>query len=516
MAELKSDQNPCCLYRPGPSTKRLVFPNDTSWAPPWTPVRFRTAGKYDIADDHSTYRPESIDEYLPGARLFALSRDPVARIVSALSFFLHKTTQDYANTWHQTPPELQGHLWNSVAWQFDVPAAKVPLEIAEWQREGTRLQHANASVALAAIEERFDLVLLTERLPESLVLLRALLCWDWTDIILQGEPLTQVQQGHLRAAAASPNRARANMPLDNATTDRLLQLNGLDVRLHAQSVTKFERLIESYGPAFPDDVALYKRFAFAFQVVCLGCCADNEAQSTPRGVPPALEHLQCGSFMPTCQMLVKPFTWNCSGANHTAASVATARMAEQSLLDVLESCGPDLQNVTACRRTQYPQHFYCYTGEMCMKRWKPRLLNRDLGTRRKPMLEFNITCTAEQCGPATKLSGASQRHQVLGQSATSPLPRNNSRNIPRPFSPDAQYRPTTAVAQASQLHDRSRRSQHELRVAARAAAHPASHSSLSSSWLPSLQLPSSRQARGCHPTCVAGHTDHKKGGRRAL
>ena len=371
---------------------------DTAWKPPWKPVPFRTPGKYDIADDHSTYRPDFIDEYLPGARLLAISRDPLARVISALSMFLKKNSEEYANTWQQTPPGLQAAIWNSVAWQFDVPAARVPLKIKDWQREGVRLQNADASAALAAIEERFDLVLLTERLPESLVLLRALLCWDWTDVILQGEPLTPAQQDHSRAAAADPKRAHAKYPPDDATAHRFLQLNGLDVRLHAQSVAKFERLVESYGPAFPDDVALYLRFSFAFQVVCLGCCAESKAQSTPKGVPPALEHLRCGSFMPTCNALVKPFTWKCSGARHAEASVATARTAEKSLLDVLESCGTDLQNVTACRRTQHSQHSYCHTGEMCTKGWAPPLSNRVFGT--KPTLEFNIACTAPQCGTA--------------------------------------------------------------------------------------------------------------------
>ena len=82
-----------------------VLYNVSSKSPEWLPARrwrppdhhihgaevrpraFDGESPYDIADDHSTWSPRSVDERLPGARLITISRDPLQRVVSALSFF---------------------------------------------------------------------------------------------------------------------------------------------------------------------------------------------------------------------------------------------------------------------------------------------------------------------------------------------------------------------------------------------------------------------------------------------
>ena len=55
-----------------------------------------------------------------------------------------------------------------------------------------KLIAADVSGAVGALRERFSLVLLTERLTESVVLLRSMLCWRWCDVLLQAPlpPLT--------------------------------------------------------------------------------------------------------------------------------------------------------------------------------------------------------------------------------------------------------------------------------------------------------------------------------------
>ena len=55
-----------------------------------------------------------------------------------------------------------------------------------------KLIAADVSGAVGALRERFSLVLLTERLTESVVLLRSMLCWRWRDVLLQAPlpPLT--------------------------------------------------------------------------------------------------------------------------------------------------------------------------------------------------------------------------------------------------------------------------------------------------------------------------------------
>ena len=71
---------------------------------------------------------------------------------------------------------------------------RAKLTLSKWQLAGARMAIANMTEALRAVRERFSLVLRTERMAESMVLLRSVLCWRWSDVILQGAPLSSAQQ----------------------------------------------------------------------------------------------------------------------------------------------------------------------------------------------------------------------------------------------------------------------------------------------------------------------------------
>lgn len=172
---------------------------------------------YDVAYDHSTMDVPALRRHLPGARCFTSSREVVSRIVSAIALFRDEATaQTYFNGCRKlTPRNLcagpfsdaarlsrnNHRIWNSVAWQLGAPLPR-----ADFTPTGRDvLDDAAARLARIPVDryerfvegpgnDTFALVLLVERLDESLVLLRSLLCWRWVDIITEEPPLAPMMQ----------------------------------------------------------------------------------------------------------------------------------------------------------------------------------------------------------------------------------------------------------------------------------------------------------------------------------
>lgn len=325
-------------------------------------VRPRTrAGEspYDIADDHSTWDPGIIDAQLPGARLITVSRDPLQRVISALSFFWGITdARAYLANMRRFTRADDFRVWNSVAWQLGVEAAREPLPNAnDTENFVRRLVAADLSDVTRTLRERFALVMVTEAMTASVVLLRSLLCWRWRDVLLQGPPLTPTQQDHRVSRRAEPK------PLDAAAAQRLRELNTLDERVHHEAKVLFARTVQRYGgaAALARDSLLHWRFSHAFKTVCLACCDGRVARETPRStLPLPLQTLKCKQFLPTCVALTDGGRAGALSCAQPQASppldssahreqFAEADAAEEALLKIITGCGSQqFANVTVC------------------------------------------------------------------------------------------------------------------------------------------------------------------------
>ena len=106
------------------------------WRPPdcnW-PVRRVPAGSspFHYAGDHSSYMPDQIREYLPGARMVTVSREPLGSAISAISLFFEGMPLDKfvdRATTNSLARKDQVVSVNSVAFQLGVPAAAEPLPL---------------------------------------------------------------------------------------------------------------------------------------------------------------------------------------------------------------------------------------------------------------------------------------------------------------------------------------------------------------------------------------------------
>uniref|UniRef100_A0A6A7FUN6 Galactosylceramide sulfotransferase-like n=2 Tax=Hirondellea gigas TaxID=1518452 RepID=A0A6A7FUN6_9CRUS len=88
--------------------------------------------------------------------------------------------------------------------------------------------------AIDEADKLFDIVMISERIDESLILLKELLCWDYSDVVF-----------------FTKNARRDDMKphMSEAATEKLRELNSGDVLLYDHFLSKHERIVNKYGIA---------------------------------------------------------------------------------------------------------------------------------------------------------------------------------------------------------------------------------------------------------------------------
>lgn len=94
------------------------------------------------------------------------------------------------------------------------------------------LTAAETTRAIGIADSIFDLVMIVERLDESLILLKELLCWDYKDIIFFPKNARTKESKH---------------PLSAFLVQKIRELNSGDVLLYDHFLVKHERAVLQYG-----------------------------------------------------------------------------------------------------------------------------------------------------------------------------------------------------------------------------------------------------------------------------
>ena len=140
---------------------------------------------------------------------------------------------------------------NYVAYEFGFDLDRV-------KNESYVLQH------LQYINRTFEVVLITERFAESLILLKRKMCWTYKDIIYI----------HLRNSH-SQEKVYANQLLENHR-----KWTKVDYLIYDMFRTRHERLVEQGGPAFTKEVATFERILHSVRQFCLHISHMIEKRNT--------------------------------------------------------------------------------------------------------------------------------------------------------------------------------------------------------------------------------------------
>ena len=265
-------------------------------------------------------------------------------------------------------------IWNSVAWQMGV--ALPAIDLGDSAKSAAALSKVDATTVARAVEgdgaETFALTILTEKYDESLVLLRALLCWRWLDVLTPGPPLNQPQQSSAARLKKTGKRAAAvtNSTIDRVIDETIVALNPLDAAIHDAAVRRFAKHVASYGgeAVFARDVRFFRRFRTAVAVACLRCAAPAGANKPA----PAYGAIPCAALRDACADLqLRAAFPPAVEANDGAAAIRNAILArrrneaaaEAAIVRLIDGCEAHMALVKVCPRNKAN----CASGEVCTR-----------------------------------------------------------------------------------------------------------------------------------------------------
>ncbi|KAG7154440.1 Galactose-3-O-sulfotransferase 3-like [Homarus americanus] len=128
---------------------------------------------------HMKWDHQQVKKVMPLDTAFvSIVRDPIELFESLYTYVkmdkaYHMTVEEFALNVSIDAPRHLGYIgYNQMVWDFGIPD----------QKQIYNLTHVSQLVREA--EEKFDLVMVAERMEESQVLLSHLLCWDLRDVIV--------------------------------------------------------------------------------------------------------------------------------------------------------------------------------------------------------------------------------------------------------------------------------------------------------------------------------------------
>lgn len=103
------------------------------------------------------------------------------------------------------------------------------------------------------LDEKMALVLITEYFDESLLLMKQMFCWNFTDILY-----------------VKKRQQPSKIVLDKATRKEILSRSAPDVALYNHFLRVFWRKVEEYGPTFQEDLKTFRNLLNETWDKCIG------------------------------------------------------------------------------------------------------------------------------------------------------------------------------------------------------------------------------------------------------
>ncbi|XP_035232699.1 galactosylceramide sulfotransferase-like [Stegodyphus dumicola] len=205
------------LGHPAPFSRVMVVP-------PRLPI-------YNILAHHTRLDYREIKSIMPHNTVFiTIIRDPVQIFES--SFAYYRLEKFYGSDLHKFIQLLPNATKDFVNKRYK---GKFGANQMFFDLGGNPDVSSNQTMILPyldQLESWFDLVLVADRMDESLILLRHLMCWDIDDVVT------------FKLNARSPKYKSA---LNDEEKSRLRKLNYADVLLYNRFLTKFEKQVEAFG-----------------------------------------------------------------------------------------------------------------------------------------------------------------------------------------------------------------------------------------------------------------------------
>ncbi|XP_029301977.1 galactose-3-O-sulfotransferase 2 [Cottoperca gobio] len=210
----------------------LGLPGSLALHSTWKGVSSRSVREFHIMCNHMRFRKSEVAKVMPEDTFyFSILRHPVAMMESIFIYYksipaFHKThsLDDFLdNSWRNYNSSVTNNHYahNIVAFDFgfdnNVAAGAEDLE-------------ERASIAVAAIERDFHLILISEYFDESMILLKHALCWSLEDVV---------------SFKLNSRSEQTRHPLLTNTAEKIKRWNALDWRIYLHFNTTFWHKVDS-------------------------------------------------------------------------------------------------------------------------------------------------------------------------------------------------------------------------------------------------------------------------------
>ena len=214
------------------------------------------SGSFDILAHHARYNRPEMEAVVPDATYVTIIRDPVSQFESAFAYYdiakkLGLSRYDNPLAEFMKKPRTYFNMRTfDYYWQILRNSQIYDLGL-------NHADHDNECVVdskISTLERELDLVMLTEYFPESLILLKKLLCWDFEDILYVSNRVRS-------------SKYRVDLPTD--LKDKIRQWNSADRKLYEHFNKTFWRRVKEYGPEFSKDLAIFRRKQLEVREECI-------------------------------------------------------------------------------------------------------------------------------------------------------------------------------------------------------------------------------------------------------
>ena len=221
---------------------------------------------FDMLVNHAMFNRSEMEKVIPRAVFFTTLRDPVSQFESAFAFYRQAERLGI-----KTSNPISTFLSNPKSFRIrDNVLPKDQLQNGQLYDLGLRQSDFNDTFEIKQkikqLENEFDLVMITEYMDESFILLKRMLCWE-TDDIVYAPKLVRT------------SKSRYNM--SGSTRMRILEWNHGDVLLHDHFNQTLWRKIREYGPGFRRDLNEFRNRMSKITTMCSKEELDHDNVTRP-------------------------------------------------------------------------------------------------------------------------------------------------------------------------------------------------------------------------------------------
>ncbi|XP_062566474.1 galactosylceramide sulfotransferase-like [Saccostrea cucullata] len=218
---------------------------------------------FDILCSHVIYNRDSFRAIMPRDTIYLASvREPFTVFISTLHYFrppyiFNTNASDPISMYLTNPGKYEPEVKNSLTNNRMAFELGFPLHLFHSKNL------TGINVYLKKLDKEMDLILVVERLEESIVLLRRLLHWELQDVLYL--PKNKFEELDNK----TKSKLKEKFYLQKGAKQKFEKWATLDYILYKFAVEKLERQIQSQNADFHDEVAYFKFIRKKVEEFCL-------------------------------------------------------------------------------------------------------------------------------------------------------------------------------------------------------------------------------------------------------